>query len=207
VAPGYVVHTKGRWQYIARMEDVLDLYAESPDSKRPVVRFDESPVQLIGEVRQPIPAKPGQFERCDYEYRRNGTVNLFVVLVLRGQCLSRSINNQKLLRREIAIGNKSEIKHALVSNGCSQPTNPAPKWGAPIPTRPKRHNHCEAVLDTRNLAHSVGHKLVFCASDHHILKPGDQVAPRIFDCGKAGYESDNGSELCLAVDDEPAADR
>jgi DDE superfamily endonuclease len=80
VAPGYVVHTKGRWQYIARMEDVLDFYAESPDSKRPVVRFDESPVQLIGEVRQPIPAKPGQFERCDYEYRRNGTVNLFVVL-------------------------------------------------------------------------------------------------------------------------------
>ena len=51
-----------------------------PDPKRPVVCFDESPVQLIGEVRQPIPAKPGQLERYDYEYRRNGTVNLFVVL-------------------------------------------------------------------------------------------------------------------------------
>jgi transposase len=67
-------------EYVARMEDVLDLYAEAPDPKRPVVCFDESPVQLIGEVRQPIPAEPGQFERYDYEYRRNGTVNLFVAL-------------------------------------------------------------------------------------------------------------------------------
>ena len=67
-------------EYVARMEDVLDLYAEAPDPQRPVVCFDESPVQLIGEVRQPVPAKPGQFERYDYEYRRNGTVNLFVFL-------------------------------------------------------------------------------------------------------------------------------
>jgi transposase len=66
--------------YVARMEDVLDLYAEVPDLKRPVVCFDESPTQLIGEVRQPIPAMPGQLERYDCEYRRNGTVNLFVFL-------------------------------------------------------------------------------------------------------------------------------
>jgi len=66
--------------YVARMEDVLDLYAEAPDPKRPVVCFDESPIQLIGEVRQPIPAEPGRLERYDYEYRRNGTVNLFVFL-------------------------------------------------------------------------------------------------------------------------------
>src|SRR6202047_3589578 len=49
-------------EYVARMEDVLDLYAEAPDPKRPVVCFDESPVQLIGEGRQPIPAEPGQLE-------------------------------------------------------------------------------------------------------------------------------------------------
>jgi len=59
---------------------VLDLYAEAPDPKRPVVCFDESPTQLIGEVRQPIPAKPGQLERYDCEYRRNSTANLFIVL-------------------------------------------------------------------------------------------------------------------------------
>jgi hypothetical protein len=65
--------------YVARMEDVLDLYAEPPDPARPVVCLDESPVQLIGEVREPIPAAPEQIARVDYEYRRNGTVNLFIV--------------------------------------------------------------------------------------------------------------------------------
>ena len=66
--------------YVARMEDVLDLYAEPPDPKRPVVCFDESPTQLIGEVRPPILARQGQLERYDCEYRRNGTANLFVFL-------------------------------------------------------------------------------------------------------------------------------
>ncbi len=67
-------------EYVARMEDVLDLYAEAPDPKRPVVCFDESPTQLIGEVRLPIPAEPGQLERYDCEYKRNGTANLFIFL-------------------------------------------------------------------------------------------------------------------------------
>src|ERR1700756_4851503 len=70
-----IPHVDG--EYVARMEDVLDLYAEAPDPARPLVCFDETPVQLIGEVRQPVPAQPGQRERYDYEYRRNGTVNLF----------------------------------------------------------------------------------------------------------------------------------
>ena len=48
-----------------------------PDPKHPVVCFDESPTQLIGEVREPIRAQPGQLERYDCEYRRNGTANLF----------------------------------------------------------------------------------------------------------------------------------
>ncbi len=63
---------------VARMENVLDLYAEELDPKRPVVCFDESPMQLIGEARQPIPAAPGRPERYDYEYKRHGTANLFV---------------------------------------------------------------------------------------------------------------------------------
>src|SRR4051812_31891989 len=66
--------------YVARMEDVLDLYAAPPDPARPVVCLDESPVQLIGEVREPIPAAPGQVARVDYQYCRNGTVNLFVAV-------------------------------------------------------------------------------------------------------------------------------
>src|SRR5882672_7522383 len=67
-------------EYVARMEDVLDLYAEAPDPKHPVVCFDESPTQLIGEVRAPIRARRGQIERYDCAYKRNGTANLFVFL-------------------------------------------------------------------------------------------------------------------------------
>lgn len=65
-------------EYAARMEDVLGLYAEPPDPKRPVVCFDETPRQLIGEARVPIRAEPGKPARVDYEYVRNGTANVFV---------------------------------------------------------------------------------------------------------------------------------
>ena len=64
--------------FIARMEDVLDLYAEKPDPRFPVVCFDETPRQLIGESRVPVPPKPGRHARFDYEYVRNGTANVFV---------------------------------------------------------------------------------------------------------------------------------
>lgn len=60
------------------MEDVLDLYAEPPDPQRPVVCFDESPYQIISETRQVVPAQPGRRERHDFEYRREGTYNLFL---------------------------------------------------------------------------------------------------------------------------------
>jgi hypothetical protein len=216
--------------YVARMEDVLDLYAEAPDPKRPVVCFDESPIQLIGEVRQPIPPKPGQIERYDCEYRRNGTANLFVFVdvnrpwrkvkvterraaedfaacmreltdvhypkaerirvvldnlsthsvgalyqtfpadearrVLRrlefhyvpsmpaGSTWSRSRSACSAANAWIAEsttpsassaksphGKNNETPPAHASNGCSQPKKPAPKWTAPIPSRPKSHNH------------------------------------------------------------------
>jgi hypothetical protein len=60
------------------MEDVLDLYAEPSDPQYPVVCFDESPYQLVSEVRQPLPVHPGQPGRYDYEYRRGGACNLFM---------------------------------------------------------------------------------------------------------------------------------
>jgi transposase len=65
-------------EYVARMEDVLALYAEPPDPLRPVVCFDETPRQLIGEARVPIRAEPGKPRRSDYEYVRNGTANVFM---------------------------------------------------------------------------------------------------------------------------------
>ena len=67
-------------EFVARMEDVLDLYAEPPDNNLPVVCFDETPRQLIGEARVPVAAKPGQPARLDYEYVRNGTANVFMMI-------------------------------------------------------------------------------------------------------------------------------
>ncbi len=61
------------------MEDVLDVYHRPYDAQRPLVCLDEASKQLVGEVAQPIPAGPGQPERFDYEYVRNGTANLFMV--------------------------------------------------------------------------------------------------------------------------------
>ncbi len=66
--------------FVARMEDILDLYAQAPDPARPVVCFDETMKQLVSETRAPIPAKPGAPHKYDYEYRRAGTANLFVFL-------------------------------------------------------------------------------------------------------------------------------
>jgi len=60
------------------MEDVLDLYAEPYDPKRPKVNFDETNKQLIAETRQPLPAQPGHAARDDYEYKRNGTRIIFL---------------------------------------------------------------------------------------------------------------------------------
>lgn len=65
--------------FVARMEDILEVYHRPYDERRPLVCLDEVPVQLIGESRVPVPARPGQPARYDYEYVRNGTANLFMV--------------------------------------------------------------------------------------------------------------------------------
>lgn len=61
------------------MEDILDLYEEPYDPKRPVLCFDERPCQLIGDVVSPIPMKLGKPKKEDHEYERNGTCNAFIV--------------------------------------------------------------------------------------------------------------------------------
>jgi hypothetical protein len=62
------------------MEDVLDLYEEPYDTVRPVVCFDEQPVQLVAETRLPALPRPGRAARYDYEYERKGTANIFMAV-------------------------------------------------------------------------------------------------------------------------------
>ena len=65
-------------EFVAAMEHILDVYQQPYDPLHPIVCFDETNKQLIAETRQPLPACPGQAARYDYEYKRNGTRNLFL---------------------------------------------------------------------------------------------------------------------------------
>jgi len=60
------------------MEDVLEVYTQPYDPDRPQICMDETSKQLLDDIQEPLPAKPGQVERIDYEYERNGTANLFI---------------------------------------------------------------------------------------------------------------------------------
>jgi hypothetical protein len=73
-----VIPPEANGEFVAAMEDVLEVYTRPVDPRRPVVCLDERPVQLVGETRSPIAAQPGQPERVDYEYVRHGTANLFL---------------------------------------------------------------------------------------------------------------------------------
>lgn len=64
--------------YIARMEHILDLYAQKSDSKRPIINFDEAGKQLVSQVNEPKPMKPGHVAKEDYEYQRGGMMNIFM---------------------------------------------------------------------------------------------------------------------------------
>jgi hypothetical protein len=67
-------------EYVAAMEDVLEVYHRPYDPKRPVVCMDESNKQLIAEVRPPLPPKPGEIAKEDCEYERRGTANIFMAM-------------------------------------------------------------------------------------------------------------------------------
>ena len=79
-------HLKDQWcippgrdcEFVAGMGDVLEVYHRPYDPRRPQVNLDELSKQLVGEVRAPLPMRPGDVERYDSEYVRNGTANLFI---------------------------------------------------------------------------------------------------------------------------------
>ena len=64
-------------EYIERMEDILEVYERPYDPNNPVVCVDEKPVPLLNDVRERKPTMPGELAKVDYEYSRNGSVNVF----------------------------------------------------------------------------------------------------------------------------------
>lgn len=73
-----MIPPKQNASFVAAMEDVLTVYTEPHDPKRPLVCLDETSKQLVEETREPIPMEPGKPARYDYEYKRAGVANLFM---------------------------------------------------------------------------------------------------------------------------------
>jgi hypothetical protein len=98
------------------MENLLDLYAEAHDPYYPVVCFDECPLQLVSETREPIPAAPGQRRRVDYHYRREGTANLFIFFCPRQGWRHVDVTDQRT-KRDFALQMQALVEvyfpHAL----------------------------------------------------------------------------------------------
>jgi hypothetical protein len=74
----WVIPPEADAEFVAGMEEVLEIYAKPYDPQHPVVCMDEQPVQLVGETRVPIPATQEHPERVDYEYERKGTASIFM---------------------------------------------------------------------------------------------------------------------------------
>jgi len=74
----FVVTPEQKAEFVAQMEDILDLYQGPYDPQRRLICMDEQPVQLIQGTRCPLPAQPGKPKRVDYEYERQGTAALFL---------------------------------------------------------------------------------------------------------------------------------
>jgi DDE superfamily endonuclease len=101
-----VIPPKGNAAFAAAMEDVLEVYHRPHDPARPLVCLDETSKQLVAETRTPEPMQPGQPARHDYEYKRNGTANMFMLFApLEG------IRHVEVTERRTAIDYAHILKH------------------------------------------------------------------------------------------------
>lgn len=89
-------------EYRKRMYDILDLYADPYNPKKPVLGVDEKPKQLIEEKRKPIPMRPGSPEKYDYEYTRRGTANIFMAVEPKGGKRYTKVTDQRT-KQDFAI--------------------------------------------------------------------------------------------------------
>ena len=101
---------------MSTLEDVLELYAEPHAPQRPVVCFDEVPIHLIANTRCPLPAKPGQPERYNYDYQRNGTCNQFV-FVETGVGWQRAANTDPCTQLDFDAGGQVLVSAVAVDHG------------------------------------------------------------------------------------------
>jgi len=139
-----VLPPKANAGFVAAMEDVLDVYARPYDPQRPQVCIDEGGKQLIGDVREPLPVRPGLPRREDYEYERQGMANLFMVFeplvgTRQVEVTERKTNRDfaRLIRRVVDEWYPSAAKVVLVLDNLSTHT-PAALYEAFEPAEARR---------------------------------------------------------------------
>ena len=91
----WVIAPEASAAFVARMEDILDLYSQPYDLSRPVVCMDEMPVGLVSASREPLPAIPGSCAKEDYEYLRHGSASVFGALDLKGGTRLLQVNERR----------------------------------------------------------------------------------------------------------------
>jgi hypothetical protein len=107
----WVIPPPANAELVCALEDVLEVYTRPDDPQRPQVCIDETSTPLVAETRRPIPAAPGQPERVDYEYERQGTANLVMVFEpLAGQ------RRVKVTERRTAVDFAHLIREGSVSS-------------------------------------------------------------------------------------------
>lgn len=102
----WCIPSKEDAEFVACMEDVLDVYELPYNPMRPVVCMDEKPYQLLDDVRKPLPMRPGDNQKIDSEYKRNGTCSIFAFVEPLGGKHHVSVHEHRT-----AIDWAMEIKH------------------------------------------------------------------------------------------------
>lgn len=135
---------KANSAFVAAMEDVLDIYTRPHDPARPLVCYDETSKQLVAETRAPQQMRPGQPARHDYEYKRNGTANIFMLFAPLGGWRHAgvtqrrtAIDDAKILRDLADIHFPKAEKIVLVQDSLNTHT-PASLYEAFEPTEARR---------------------------------------------------------------------
>ena len=115
----WVIPPKANSAFVAAMEDVLAVYTRPRDPHYPLVCLDETSKQFLAETRLPIPMKPGRPARCDYEYERNGTANLFMMFAPREAAVHRG---SRFLRNRIisSLAKTSALRPTGPESACAR---------------------------------------------------------------------------------------
>lgn len=166
----WVIPPEENGEFVARMEDLIDLYQRPSNPKVPVICMDEQPLQLIKEVRLPLSMAPNRPVRYDYEYQRNGTANAFLFTEPLNGWRRVSIRERKTRRdwateiRTLLVEDYPEAERVIRSATTStsiprgRSTKPSPEEAAALRKRleihPTPNTEAGSILPRLNSVHS-----------------------------------------------------